>query len=53
MDIEKDTLSLVPEMQLKSPLDIKGINADITTDEIVSVVRESRDSPHFRVANRV
>ena len=36
--------SLVPEMQLKSPLDIKGINTDITTDEIVSFVRESREA---------
>jgi hypothetical protein len=53
MDIEKDTLSLVPEVQLKSLLDINGINTDITTDEIVSFVRESRDSSHFRVANRV
>jgi hypothetical protein len=35
--------SLVPEMQLKSPLDIKGINTDISTDEIVSVVQESRE----------
>lgn len=44
--------SLVPEMQLKSPLDIKGINTDITTDEIISFVWESRDSSNFRVANR-
>jgi len=36
--------SLVPEMQLKSPLDIKGINTDISTDEIVSFVRESREA---------
>jgi hypothetical protein len=43
MDIEKDTFSLVPEVQLKSPLDIKGINTDISTDEIVSFVRESRE----------
>ena len=34
--------SLSPEIQPQSPLDIKGINTDITTKEIVSFIRESR-----------
>ncbi|WP_171899469.1 hypothetical protein [Candidatus Marithrix sp. Canyon 246] len=28
--------------RLGSPLDIKGINLSITTDEIIDIVRESR-----------
>lgn len=38
------TFSLVPELQLRSPLDIKGINAAITTKDILSFVRESREA---------
>jgi antitoxin (DNA-binding transcriptional repressor) of toxin-antitoxin stability system len=38
------TFSLVPELQLRSPLDIKGIKAGITTKDILSFVRESREA---------
>ncbi|OGV70387.1 MAG: prevent-host-death protein [Lentisphaerae bacterium RIFOXYA12_FULL_48_11] len=38
------TFSLVPELQLRSPLDIKGINTAITTKDILSFVRESREA---------
>jgi antitoxin (DNA-binding transcriptional repressor) of toxin-antitoxin stability system len=31
-----------PEKQTKSPLDVPGINVDITADEIVDIVREGR-----------
>gem|GEM_PF-674079 len=34
--------SLTPESQPRSPLDVKGVKADISTQEIVSFVRESR-----------
>jgi len=36
--------SLVPELQLRSPLDIKGINTAIATKDIISFVRESREA---------
>ncbi len=36
------TFSLVPELQPRSPLDIKGIKTGVSTKEIVSFVRESR-----------
>ena len=36
------TFSLVPELQPRSPLDIKGIKTSVSTKEIVSFVRESR-----------
>ena len=38
------TFSLVPELQLRSPLDIKGINTSITTKDILSFVKESREA---------
>ena len=34
--------SLTPETQPRSPLDVTGIKTDISTQEIVSFVRESR-----------
>ena len=36
------TFSLMPENQASSPLDVKGIKSSITTNEIISFVRESR-----------
>jgi len=36
------TFSLVPELQPRSPLDVKGIKISVSTKEIVSFVRESR-----------
>jgi len=34
--------SLTPVVPPKSPLDVKGIDTDLSTDEAVSLVRESR-----------
>ncbi|MCK5356414.1 MAG: hypothetical protein KAJ63_14955 [Methyloprofundus sp.] len=31
-----------PVMQKKSPLDIKGVNLDLSTNEIVDILREGR-----------
>ena len=36
---------LKPEKPLISPLDVCGVDLGITTDEIVSFVRESREKP--------
>jgi hypothetical protein len=33
---------LTPEVPTGSPLDVEGIDLDLTTDEIVAFVRESR-----------
>jgi hypothetical protein len=37
------TFSLVPEQLPTSPLDVPSIRADISTQEIVSIVREGRE----------
>ncbi len=37
------TFSLRPENPTSSPLDIDGIDTDISTSEIVSIIRESRE----------
>ncbi len=37
------TFALVPEKTASSPLDVPSINADITTQEIVDIVREGRE----------
>lgn len=34
--------SLRPEIETQSPLDVEGVNTDISTQEIVSFIRESR-----------
>ncbi len=36
------TFALVPEKSLSSPLDVPTIKANITTEEIVNIVREGR-----------
>ncbi|MFO7897765.1 MAG: type II toxin-antitoxin system Phd/YefM family antitoxin [Planctomycetota bacterium] len=36
------TYALVPERTDKSPLDVPCIKADVTTEEIVSIIREGR-----------
>ena len=36
---------LTPERPSGSPLDVEGINLDLTTDEIVAFVREGRREP--------
>jgi hypothetical protein len=37
------TFSLVPERSALSPLDVPTIKADITTEEIVDIIREGRE----------
>ena len=37
------TFSLVPEENVSSPLDVPTIKANITTQEIVDIVREGRE----------
>ncbi len=37
------TFSLVPEQIVSSPLDVPTIKANITTQEIVDIVREGRE----------
>jgi hypothetical protein len=37
------TFALVPEQLRSSPLDIPSIKADISTEEIVSIVRKGRE----------
>jgi PHD/YefM family antitoxin component YafN of YafNO toxin-antitoxin module len=36
------TFALIPEKSLSSPLDVPTIKANITTEEIVNIVREGR-----------
>jgi antitoxin Phd len=37
------TFALVPERNATSPLDVPSIKADITTQEIVDIIREGRE----------
>ena len=37
------TFALIPEKMASSPLDIPSIKADITTHEIVDIIREGRE----------
>jgi antitoxin Phd len=37
------TFALVPEKTVSSPLDVPSIKAEITTKEIVDIVREGRE----------
>jgi antitoxin Phd len=37
------TFALVPERNAASPLDVPSIKADITTQEIVDIIREGRE----------
>ncbi len=37
------TFVIKPEQSSRSPLDIEGVKFDMTTDEIVAFVRESRE----------
>jgi hypothetical protein len=36
------TFSIAPEKPVKSPLDVPSIKASVTTDELVSIVRQER-----------
>ena len=42
------TFSLVPEQNLTSPLNVPSIGADVSTQEIVSIVREGRERDKSR-----
>ena len=37
------TFALIPERTVSSPLDIPSINANISTQEIVDIIREGRE----------
>ena len=37
------TFALIPEKMVSSPLDVPTIKANITTDEIVDIVRQGRE----------
>ncbi|GHV06686.1 hypothetical protein FACS189485_15630 [Spirochaetia bacterium] len=37
----------VNKKEKKSPFDIEGINTDITTEEVVEIVRECREGPDY------
>lgn len=37
------TFALIPERDISSPLDVPSIKAEITTKEIVDIVREGRE----------
>ena len=41
------TYILKPEASSKSPLDVKGVDIRITADEIVDLVRESRERSYI------
>ena len=41
---------LTPEQPSGSPLDVEGLDLDLTTDEIVAFVREGRRDPSTRRA---
>ena len=42
------TFSLVPEQSLTSPLDVPSIGTDISTQEIVAIIREGRERDRTR-----
>jgi hypothetical protein len=48
MDVVIDTSALVPEQILTSPLDVPSIRTDISTQEIVAIVREGRERDRSR-----
>ena len=37
------TYSLVPEKMMSSPLDVPSVKADISTQDLVDIIREGRD----------
>jgi PHD/YefM family antitoxin component YafN of YafNO toxin-antitoxin module len=46
-DGSKFKLVSVNKKEKKSPLDIEGINTDISTKEIVEIIRECREGPDY------
>ena len=45
------TFALVPEQLRSSPLDIPSIKADISTEELVSIIRKGRERGRTRHVN--
>jgi len=37
------TFALIPEKSLSSPMDVPSVKADISTQEIVEIIREGRE----------
>lgn len=37
------TFALTPEKNLNSPLDVPSINTDMTTQEVIDIIREGRE----------
>lgn len=37
------TFALIPEIEASSPLDVPSIKADVSTQEIVEIIREGRE----------
>jgi hypothetical protein len=46
-DGSKFKLISVNTKEKKSPLDVKGIDTDITTKEIIDTIRECREGPEY------
>jgi hypothetical protein len=46
-DGSKFKLIAVNKKEKKSPLDIEGINTDISTKEIIEIIRECREGPDY------
>jgi len=42
------TFALIPEQILSSPLDVPSVKADISTQEIVAVIRKGRERTRTR-----
>jgi antitoxin (DNA-binding transcriptional repressor) of toxin-antitoxin stability system len=46
-DGNKFRLVAITKKSKKSPLDIEGIDTDITTDEVIDVIRECREGSDY------
>ena len=42
-----ESFYIKPAIQKKSPLDIKGVNLGVSSDEIVDIIREGRERDHL------
>lgn len=40
------TFALIPEIMPQSPLDVPCIKAKVTTNEIISIIRQGRERPY-------
>jgi prevent-host-death family protein len=46
------TFALVPEKSLSSPLDVPSVKADISTQEIVDIIREGRERKALHLTDK-